>query len=109
MLTQIRQTPLGRRGILRTNHGEIQTPFFMPVGTAGAMRGITHRDLLELGAQILLCNTYHLHIQPGENVIEQAGGLHKFVHWGKPILTDSGGYQVFSMRHLNKIVKDGVH
>ena len=109
MLTQIRQTPLGRRGILRTNHGEIQTPFFMPVGTAGAMRGITHRDLLELGAQILLCNTYHLHIQPGENVIEQAGGLHKFVHWGKPILTDSGGYQVFSMRHLNKIERDGVH
>jgi len=95
--------------MLRTNHGEIHTPFFMPVGTAGAMRGITHRDLLDLGAQILLCNTYHLHIQPGEDVIEQAGGLHEFADWKKPILTDSGGYQVFSLRDTNKIVRDGVH
>lgn len=81
----------------------------MPVGTAGAMRGITHKELLDLGAQILLCNTYHLHIQPGEDVIEQVGGLHEFVDWKKPILTDSGGYQVFSLRNTNKIVKDGVH
>jgi len=109
MFNLLGTTPLGRRGTLSTHHGEIQTPFFMPVGTAGAMRGITHQDLLDLGAQILLCNTYHLHIQPGEKIIEDVGGLHPFVHWDKPILTDSGGYQVFSLRHTNKIESDGVH
>lgn len=102
-------TPLGRRGVLHTAHGDIQTPFFMPVGTAGAMKGITHQDLLELGAQILLCNTYHLHLQPGENIVEQAGGLHDFIGWKKPILTDSGGFQVFSLRNISDITEEGVH
>lgn len=108
MFTQIAQTPLGRRGILQTMHGEVHTPFFMPVGTAGAMRGITHRDLLNLGAQLLLCNTYHLHLQPGEKIIERAGGLHAFIGWDKSILTDSGGYQVFSLRRMNTVNEQGV-
>ena len=102
-------TPTGRCGTLSTAHGPIETPFFMPVGTAGAMRGITHDDLLQLGAQILLCNTYHLHLQPGEDIIHKAGGLHQFIHWSKPILTDSGGFQVFSLRHQLTIEEHGVH
>lgn len=102
-------TSAGRRGRLQTENGVIETPFFLPVGTAGAMKGITHRDLLELGAQVLLCNTYHLHLQPGEDVIEKAGGLHKFINWRKPILTDSGGFQVFSLRKNRTITSDGVH
>ncbi len=80
----------------------------MPVGTAGAMKGLTHDDLLTLGAQILLCNTYHLHLQPGEKVVESAGGLHEFVGWQKPILTDSGGFQVFSLRTISEINDKGV-
>jgi len=99
---------LERRGTIETPHGIIETPFFMPVGTAGAMKGITHKDLIELGAQILLCNTYHLHIQPGEDTVEDAGGLHNFIGWNKPILTDSGGYQVYSLRRNNKITDQGV-
>jgi len=109
MFTLQSTSSIGRRGNIRTAHGEIQTPFFMPVGTAGAMRGMTHEQLGELGAQILLCNTYHLHLQPGEETIAPAGGLHQFIHWKKPILTDSGGYQVFSMRHTSKIEDTGVH
>ena len=98
-----------RLGIIKTSHGEIQSPFFMPVGTCGAMKGLTHQDLLNLGAQILLCNTYHLHLQPGEAVVRDAGGLHDFVGWDKPILTDSGGFQVFSLRGISKITEAGVH
>jgi len=109
MFTLTGTTSPGRRGVLSTPHGEIQTPFFMPVGTAGAMRGITHEDLLSLGAQILLCNTYHMHLQPGEEIVREAGGLHEFIHWSKPILTDSGGYQVFSLRGSNSIEDHGVH
>ncbi len=102
-------TPIGRRGRLTTAHGRIETPFFMPVGTAGAMKGLTHEDLLSLGAQILLCNTYHLHLQPGEDIVAEAGGLHEFIGWKKPILTDSGGFQVFSLRGISDITEDGVH
>ncbi|TSC59404.1 MAG: queuine tRNA-ribosyltransferase [Candidatus Peregrinibacteria bacterium Greene0416_62] len=80
----------------------------MPVGTAGAMKGITHEDLLTLGAQILLCNTYHLHLHPGEDTVAKAGGLHPFIHWEKPILTDSGGFQVFSLAKLRSIDDTGV-
>ncbi|MDD4628485.1 MAG: tRNA guanosine(34) transglycosylase Tgt [Candidatus Peribacteraceae bacterium] len=109
MFELLRTTPLGRRGLLQTAHGNIETPFFMPVGTAGAMRGITHDDLHDLGAQILLCNTYHLHLHPGEDTIERAGGLHSFIHWKKPILTDSGGYQVFSLESMRQITEGGVH
>ncbi len=105
-----KSTPLGRRGSLHTEHGVLETPFFMPVGTAGAMKGITHEELLSLGAQVLLCNTYHLQLQPGDAVIESAGGLHPFIGWNKPILTDSGGYQVFSFAKNGraKINDDGV-
>jgi queuine tRNA-ribosyltransferase len=95
--------------MIQTAHGELPTPVFLPVGTAGAMRGITHDDLLSLGADILLCNTYHLHLQPGEEIVADAGGLHAFLSWPKPILTDSGGYQVFSLRHVREITDRGVH
>lgn len=81
----------------------------MPVGTAGAMKGITHEELLSLGAEILLCNTYHLHLQPGEDIVWEAGGLHSFIGWDKPILTDSGGFQVFSLRRISDIGDSGVH
>lgn len=108
MLTLHSTSPLGRRAQLKTPHGEIQTPFFMPVGTAAAMRGITIPDLETLGAQVLLSNTYHLHLRPGEDRIKKAGHLHKFIGWEKPMLTDSGGFQVFSMRHRLKIKEHGV-
>lgn len=102
-------TQRGRRGRIETAHGAIETPFFLPVGTAGAMRGLTFRDLDDLGAQVLLCNTYHLHLHPGEAAIAEAGGLHAFTGWQKPILTDSGGYQVFSLKGLRRISDHGVH
>lgn len=105
----LKTSPLGRRGRITTPHGVIESPFFMPVGTAGAMKGITHEDLITLGAQIMLSNTYHLHLQPGEKIVEDAGGLHGFMSWNKPILTDSGGFQVFSLRQINDIGDKGVH
>jgi len=108
MFTLKSVSPLGRRGTIETNHGPIETPFFFPVATAGAMRGITHTDLADLQAQVLLCNTYHLHLHPGEDVIADAGGLHAFIGWNRPILTDSGGYQVFSLRGLRRISDRGV-
>lgn len=98
----------GRRGVLQTAHGDLQTPFFMPVGTAGAMKGISFDQLLSLGAELLLCNTYHLHLHPGEDVVAAAGGLHDFVGWKKPILTDSGGFQVFSLKSIRTIDDTGV-
>lgn len=97
-----------RAGILSTNHGAIETPVFMPVGTQGAVKAIEQRELLELGAQVILGNTYHLYLRPGMDVIESAGGLHRFIGWTKPILTDSGGYQVFSLTELRKIEEGGV-
>lgn len=90
-------------------HGDIETPVFFPVGTGGAMRGCTLDDLNALGADVLLCNTYHLHLQPGEDIVEEAGGLHSFIGWDKPILTDSGGFQVFSLESIRKIEEHGVH
>jgi queuine tRNA-ribosyltransferase len=109
VFTLTRTTPLGRRGVIHTPHGDIDTPVFMPVGTAGAMKGITHRDLEELGASMMLCNTYHLHLDPGEEIVRDAGGLHSFIGWNKPILTDSGGFQVFSMRAIRSVADEGVH
>src|SRR4029453_8540356 len=97
-----------RRGILRTAHGSVETPVFMPVGTRGAVKAITHRDLEDAGAQIILGNTYHLHLRPGDAVIARAGGLHRFIGWPRPILTDSGGYQVFSLAQMRKVTEDGV-
>lgn len=98
-----------RRGVVHTPHGDIQTPIFMPVGTQATVKGMTPRELNEVGSQIILSNTYHLHIRPGEDLIKEAGGLHKFMSWNKPILTDSGGFQVFSLASLRKIKEEGVH
>src|SRR5881394_2449783 len=86
-----------RRAVMTTGHGDVETPAFMPVGTQGAVKGVTHRDLVASGAQILLSNTYHLYLRPGDDLIARSGGLHKFIGWTRPILTDSGGYQVFSL------------
>ena len=83
-----------RAGVLSTAHGDVETPAFMPVGTQGAVKGVTHRDLESMGAGILLSNTYHLYLRPGDDLIARRGGLHRFIGWNKPILTDSGGYQV---------------
>lgn len=98
-----------RSGILTTAHGEIQTPIFMPVGTAGTVKGVHFRELEnDIHAQIILGNTYHLYLRPGLDVIKKAGGLHKFINWHKPILTDSGGYQVYSLSDRRKIREEGV-
>src|SRR5712691_9347292 len=98
-----------RRGVMSTPHGDVETPAFMPVGTQGAVKGVTHRDLEALGAEILLSNTYHLHLRPGDDLISRHGGLHQFIGWSKPILTDSGGYQVFSLAERRTIDEDGAH
>jgi queuine tRNA-ribosyltransferase len=90
-----------------TAHGEVETPAFMPVGTQGAIKGLTHRDLEGTGAQILLSNTYHLYLRPGDDLIARRGGLHRFISWTKPILTDSGGYQVFSLAGRRTITEEG--
>ena len=97
-----------RAGILQTDHGTIETPIFMPVGTAGTVKAVHQRELTEdIKAQIILGNTYHLYLRPGLDVLEQAGGLHKFNGWDKPILTDSGGYQIFSLAHKRKLSEEG--
>jgi len=97
-----------RRGVLHTRRGDIQTPIFMPVGTRGSVKAVSPAELDELGAQIILGNTYHLFLRPGLETINLAGGLHKFISYDKPILTDSGGFQVFSLANLRKITPDGV-
>ncbi len=97
-----------RRGVLTTAHGAVQTPAFMPVGTAGAVKGVTPEQLEATGAQIILANTYHLLLRPGVEVVEKLGGLHGLMAWDRPILTDSGGYQVFSLSALTKINDEGV-
>jgi queuine tRNA-ribosyltransferase len=97
-----------RAGRLLTPHGEVETPAFMPVGTAGAVKAVTHRDLREIGARILLANTYHLMLRPGEALVAALGGLHAFTGWDGPLLTDSGGYQVFSLAGLRRLDEDGV-
>jgi queuine tRNA-ribosyltransferase len=96
-----------RRGRLETAHGPVETPAFMPVGTRGAVRGVTQRDLRDAGAAILLANTYHLHLRPGDDLIAERGGLHRFIGWPGPLLTDSGGYQVFSLGPLVTITDEG--
>jgi queuine tRNA-ribosyltransferase len=96
-----------RRGVMRTAHGVIETPAFMPVGTQGAVKAMTHRDLDALGAEIILANTYHLYLRPGAERIARLGGLHAFIGWNKPILTDSGGYQVFSLAARRKVHEQG--
>ena len=99
-----------RRGEFRTVHGVVQTPVFQNVGTIAAIKGaVSSLDLKELGCQVELCNTYHLHLRPGDKVVKKLGGLHKFMNWDRPILTDSGGFQVFSLADLRKITEEGVH
>ncbi|MEA3443574.1 MAG: tRNA guanosine(34) transglycosylase Tgt [Bacteroidota bacterium] len=98
-----------RAGNIISDHGEIETPIFMPVGTAATVKAVHQRELKDdIGAQIILGNTYHLYLRPGINILEQAGGLHKFIGWDKPILTDSGGYQVFSLAEMRKLKEEGV-
>ncbi|HBR15210.1 MAG TPA: tRNA guanosine(34) transglycosylase Tgt [Candidatus Omnitrophica bacterium] len=97
-----------RLGIVRTDHGTIESPFFMPVGTNATVKSLSFEDLLEFDAQIVLSNTYHLYLRPGLEVIEHAGGLHKFMSWDRPVLTDSGGYQIFSLTKFRKLDDNGV-
>ncbi len=97
-----------RAGVLHTPHGDIPTPIYMPVGTQATVKGIFPRDLEEVGAKIILSNTYHLYMRPGDEIVKKAGGLHKFMNWNRPILTDSGGFQVFSLAKLNNIKDEGV-
>jgi queuine tRNA-ribosyltransferase len=98
-----------RAGILQTDHGDIQTPIFMPVGTLGTVKATEQRELEnDIKAQIILGNTYHLYLRPGMDIIQKAGGLHKFINWNRPILTDSGGYQVYSLSKQRKITEEGV-
>ena len=96
-----------RKGVFKCHHGSFETPNFMPVGTQGCVKGLCGRDLKELGAQVILANTYHLHLRPGDELIKNHGGLHKFMNWSGPILTDSGGFQVYSLANLTKITDDG--
>lgn len=107
-ITKFNKQSKARRGVLTTNHGKIQTPFFMPIATAGAVKTVAPEEVKECGAQIILSNTYHLMLRPGMPVIRKAGGLHKFMNWPGPILTDSGGYQVFSLSKIRKIKNNGV-
>lgn len=97
-----------RRGIVHTPHGDIQTPVFMPVGTQATVKSMTPEELKQIGAQIILANTYHLYLRPGQDIVKMAGGLHKFMNWDRPILTDSGGFQVFSLGDLRTIAEEGV-
>lgn len=97
-----------RRGRVTTPHGTIETPVFMPVGTAATVKAMRPEEVKELGAEIILSNTYHLYLRPGHDVVKEAGGLHKFMNWDKPILTDSGGFQVFSLGAMRKIREEGV-
>ncbi len=110
MFTLLKQEGAARRGTFETVHGTVQTPVFMNVGTAAAIKGaVTTMDLKEIGCQVQLSNTYHLHLRPGDEVVHDMGGLHKFMNWDRPILTDSGGFQVFSLAQLRNIKEEGVY
>lgn len=105
---KLNQSGRARRGRLTLNHGQVETPAFMPVGTYGTVKGMLPRDIEEIGAHIILGNTFHLYLRPGLDVIKEHGGLHQFVKWDKPILTDSGGFQVFSLGEMRQIKEEGV-
>ena len=107
LLHVCRQTG-ARRGRLHTPHGVIETPIYMPVGTQATVKTMSPDELKEIGSQIILSNTYHLHLRPGEDLVAEAGGLHRFMNWDRPILTDSGGFQVFSLAELRKLTENGV-
>src|ERR1700682_3082792 len=97
-----------RAGVLATPHGPVETPAFMPVGTLAAVKALDPDDLVQMGASMILANAYHLHLRPGDEVVREMGGLHRFMHWDRPILTDSGGFQVFSLARLRTVSEDGV-
>lgn len=107
-LLHIDKSTGARRGVIHTPHGDIQTPVFMPVGTQATVKSMTPEELNDIGVQIILSNTYHLYLRPGQDIVKEAGGLHKFMNWNKPILTDSGGFQVFSLGDLRTISEEGV-
>ncbi|MBZ6526234.1 tRNA guanosine(34) transglycosylase Tgt [Aerococcaceae bacterium DSM 111021] len=98
-----------RLGVLHTPHGSFETPIYMPVGTLATVKGLSPEELKDMGAEIVLSNTYHLWLRPGEDIVEEAGGLHKFMNWNRGVLTDSGGFQVFSLSDMRKIEEEGVH
>ena len=109
MYKLLKQEGFARRGEFHTVHGTVQTPAFMNVATSAAIKGgLSTEDLKEIDCQVMLCNTYHLHVRPSDKLIYDMGGLHKFTKWDRPILTDSGGFQVFSLAKLNKIKEEGV-
>ncbi|MGK0457025.1 MAG: queuine tRNA-ribosyltransferase [Zhongshania aliphaticivorans] len=108
MFKVLKKSGSARRGVLRTLHGEIQTPIFMPVGTQATVKGMTPAQIEDVGAQIILGNTYHLNLRPGADLVKELGGLHTFMNWNKPILTDSGGFQVFSLAKLRTITEQGI-
>ncbi len=97
-----------RLGVVHTPHGDIPTPIYMPVGTTATVKAMTPREMEEIGTKIMLSNTYHLHLRPGEDLVKEAGGIHQFMDWHKPVLTDSGGFQVFSLANIRKIKEEGV-
>jgi len=107
-ITHIDKNSGARTGVLHTPHGDIQTPIFMPVGTLATVKSLTSDDLYDIDAQIILANTYHLFLRPGHELVKKAGGLHKFMNFNRPMLTDSGGFQVFSLSKLRKITEEGV-
>ena len=107
--TLLAQEGKARSGRLTINHGTVETPIFMPVGTYGSVKGVNPRELDNLGAQIILGNTFHLWLRPGLEIVQQFGGLHRFIGWNKPILTDSGGFQVFSLAKMRKLTEEGCH
>ncbi|MCI8331761.1 MAG: tRNA guanosine(34) transglycosylase Tgt [Clostridiales bacterium] len=110
MFTLLKQEKNARRGVFETVHGTVQTPVFMNVGTCAAIKGgVSTQDLKEIGCQVELSNTYHLHIRPGDTIIKQMGGIHRFFNWDRPVLTDSGGFQVFSLAKLRQIKEEGVY
>ena len=107
-VTHVDKNSGARTGVLHTPHGDIQTPIFMPGGTQATVKSLTSQDLYDIEAQIILANTYHLFIRPGHELVAKAGGLHKFMNFNRPMLTDSGGFQVFSLSKLRKITEEGV-
>ena len=110
MYELLKKDGMAKRGRFHTVHGTIETPVFMNVGTAAAIKGaVSTDDLRQIKTQVELSNTYHLHVRPGDEIVKKMGGLHRFMNWDKPILTDSGGFQVFSLASLRKIKEKGVH
>ena len=110
MYELLKKDGMAKRGRFHTVHGTIETPVFMNVGTAAAIKGaVSTDDLRQIKTQVELSNTYHLHVRPGDEIVKKMGGLHRFMNWDKPILTDSGGFQVFSLASLRKIKEEGVH